>query len=198
MRFRTTWILLAVLALLAGFVFLWERKQPAPSSAEATPEPTALPALFTFAASDVRALRIARSDSGALVELAYRESGLWHITAPTPELADQGRVTSFLQSLSWLTPTRVLEGAVSAADYELDPGQLHIEVTLLDGTQHAVTYGAATPAGSGYYAQVEGDASVYILDYALFSTATALVDSPPVAPTATPTLDPASAATPSP
>ena len=196
MRFRTTLILLAILIILAAFVFLWERKQPAPMSAEATPPPTALPGLFAFVASDARSLRIARIDSGAQVEFAYRDTGLWHLTAPIAEVADQGRVTSFVQSLSWLTPTRALEGATNAADYDLNPGQLRIEVTLLDGTQHAIIYGAATPAGSGYYAQIEGDGRILIVNYALYSDATAFLSSPPVAPTATLTAAPAPTETP--
>ncbi|NLG29287.1 MAG: DUF4340 domain-containing protein [Chloroflexi bacterium] len=196
MRFRTTYILLAILVALAAFVFLWERKQPAPETAEATPLPTSVPPITVFDSTAVRSLRITRRDTGELAELAYRDSGLWHLTAPVVELADQQRVSSLVQTLSAITPSRLLPTGADPADYDLDPGLLLVETELQDGSRRTLRFGAQTPSSNGYYFQVDGDTSIYIVSYYLRDELTQVLSDPPIAPTPTVTQEPAPETTP--
>jgi hypothetical protein len=190
MRLRTTLILLAILVGLGAFVLLYERQRPAPAEPGSTPEPTAVGAVFSFAAEDVKGLRISRPASGETLEMAYRDTGLWHITTPVASEADQDSVTYFVETLATLQPNRLLEGAGAPSDYGLDPPDLLIEIEMVGGARYLLKIGAATPAGSGYYGQVGDDSRVYVLGYYFQYDAADLLDNPPLAPTATPTEAP--------
>jgi hypothetical protein len=189
MRFRTTLILLVILIALGVFVLFYERKLPAPGVTESTPWPTSLPPIAAFSPADARLVRLTRIASGEKVIFEKRADEQWYLTASLSELADQDEVSWFVSSLAQISPSRVIEEAGAASDYDLEPGMLRVEIELADGTEYTITLGAQTPSGSGYYGQVSGDASVYVLSYTLYSDAVGLLDTPPVAPTPMPTVD---------
>ena len=51
----------------------------------------------TFAAAEARTVRIACSEDGRGVDFVYRDSGLWHITEPVAEEADQAQVVRLVE-----------------------------------------------------------------------------------------------------
>jgi len=194
MKFRTTLILMIVLVVLGAFVLFYERKLPAPDDAESTPEPTAIGTVLAFTSADVQSVRVIRYSSTEesestedSIELVLRDSGLWYIISPVTEEADQDRVAEFIDMFAALVPDRVLENASSPSDYGLEPADMAVELEMKDGTVHKVNIGALTPAGSGYYGQIEGDARIYIFSYSLQYYAANMLDDVPIAPTATPT-----------
>ena len=188
MRFRGTLILLAVLAALSAYVLLVERKAPAAGLDAGTPVPTPEPPLLAFASADAREVRIEDLAAGRLTSLVYRESGLWHITAPVEEEADQGKVVRLVEELADLRPRRALtETTAPLSDYHLDPPAMRVAVVLQDGSTHAVLLGSRNPDGTAYYALVEGGSTVYLVPTLLGTDAERYLETPPVRPTPTPT-----------
>ncbi|HHX43753.1 MAG TPA: DUF4340 domain-containing protein [Chloroflexi bacterium] len=203
MRFRGTLVLLAILIALAAYVLLVERNAPSAAVDGATPAPTTLPPLLRFAPADARLVRIESLFDGRYTEFVYRDDGLWHISAPVEGEADQGKVVLLLEDLADLTPRRALtETVASLSDYGLDPPAMRVVVELEDGSSPAVLLGTRNVGGSGFYAQAEGEPTVYVISLALGTNVERYLDEPPVRPTPTPTVEqiptPDSEATPTP
>ncbi len=190
MRTRSTLILLAILVALGAYVLLVERKAPAGSAEGGTPVATLQPPLLTFASADARTVRIVRTEDERRIEFVYRDSGLWHITEPVAEEADQAQVVRLVEELADLRPRRTLsETTAVLAEYGLVPPAMRIEVELADGTRHAVLLGNRNPDSSGFYAQVEGEPTVYLVPVTLGMDAEDYMATPPVKPTPMPTAE---------
>lgn len=187
MRFRGTLILLAVLVALGAYVLLVER-QAEPTGddiATATPQP---PPLLTLAAADARVVRIESPIDGRRTECKYRDDDLWHLTAPQEGEADQGQVVRLVEELADLRPKRVLtETTAPLADFGLEPPAMRVEVELKDGSSHAVLLGARNADGSGFYALVEGQLTVYLIPSILGIDAERYLETPPAAKEPEPT-----------
>lgn len=190
MKFRNTIVLLIVLVALGVYVIFFEMPK-SPQASEETATPTALPAMLTFDPTAARLVRIADLNSDQVTELVFGDDGLWHIQQPVQEEADQPQVTRFIETLSDLSPQRVLTGTVGVpADYGLDPASKQVEVALQDGSQYVLRLGARAPAGSGYYAQVSGDERIYLIALYVASDIDRYLSNPPIKPTPTATLPP--------
>jgi hypothetical protein len=190
MRFRGTLVLLVVLAALGAYVLLVERHTPVGEVEAATPVPTSQPPLLAFASADARVVRITGTNDGRRTEFAYRDSGLWHITHPVVQEADQGQVVRLVEELADLRPRRALtETTAPLADYGLDPPAMRLEVEVADGSRHAVLLGARNADGSGFYAQVDGQPTVYLVPSTLGTDAERYLDAPPAKPTPTLTAE---------
>lgn len=186
MRFRGTLILLAVLAALSAYVLLVERTAPPTDLEAGTSVPTPQPPLLSFASADAREVRIEGITDGRYTAFVYRDSGLWHITSPVEEEADQGQVVRFVEELADLRPRRTLtETTAPLSDYHLDPPAVRVMVKLEDGSSHAVQLGARNADGTGYYALVEGQSTVHLVPTALGTDAERYLATPPLRPTPT-------------
>ena len=188
MKFRNTLILLVILAALAAYVLLVDRKAPALDQGdEAFPTPMA--EVLSFEMAQARGLRLERSDPDQVTDIQMGEDGLWHILEPLQDEADQDAVTRLLETLTTLRPSRVLTGTVGApGDYGLDPPAVRAEVTLREGGAVALSLGANNPANTSYYGQVAGDERIYLFPYFAGSEIGRHLDTPPVKPP--PTLEP--------
>lgn len=182
MRFRGTLILLAILAALGAYVLIVERRAPAGEAASTTPVATSAPPLLTFSSADARAVRIEGIADGRHTELVYRDSGLWHVTLPVEEeAADQGQAVRLVEELADLRPRRVLtETTAPLADYGLEPPAMRVEVELADGSRRAVLLGARNADGSGFYARLDGESTVYLIPATLGADAERYLEAPPV------------------
>ena len=91
-------------------------------------------------------------------------AGQWHITAPTPLAADQSAVSSLLGTFSSLNSERVVEEkAGSLAPYGLETPSLEVDLTEKANKTQKLLLGDDTPAGSGMYAKLDGDARVFTI-----------------------------------
>ncbi|MBM3187549.1 MAG: DUF4340 domain-containing protein [Chloroflexi bacterium] len=205
MKLRNTIILLAVMAALGAYVLLFERGEAPTEGEDVYATPTQAPAILVFEPSDVRVIRVDDGAGSSTTELTYADDGLWRLTAPVEEEADQPQVIRFVETMANLQPQRELTGTVGApAEYGLDSPTMRVQFELADGTARTLSFGARTPAGSGYYAQVDGDEHIYVVPLYIWSDAERLLSNPPVKPTPTATLEPtetpteAPAATPEP
>jgi len=144
---RSTWILLAVVALLASFIALWERKQP--STEEIAKERNRL---VDFKPGQVR--QLSRSGQGA-VSLVKEKGGAWRLTQPVDDTADRYGVEGFLDRLSNATVLRWVEPAASEAQLGLSPPRA---VWTLKGPTKPVVLevGAKAPLNQGLYVRIAG------------------------------------------
>jgi hypothetical protein len=195
MKFRTTLIMLAVLAALAAYVFLVEIKKPAPEAGvgdqSATVWPTPPSPLWNVAEEQIRAIRIERAADGQRVELLRGDDGLWQLVAPRQEEADQWRVYTILSVLASPSPQRMLgDDAGQLSDYGLEPPAIVAEAELVDGSMRRLYLGAQNPAGSAYYVQAEDDGAIYLFAFYVGDELESLLDEPPYSPTPTPSAAP--------
>jgi hypothetical protein len=101
--------------------------------------------------------------------------------------ADQEQVMRFVESLSQLRPSRALiETTGQPADYDLDPPDIQVDVTMQDGAVHTLRLGAMNPSQSGYYGQVASDATIYLMPFSVGADAERMLNTPPIKPTPTP------------
>jgi len=100
---------------------------------------------------------------------------IWTISSPTGAQANQAMVEGFVSELVTLTPTRTLTAAPSAADlssYGLSPPAGVLTVNRSNGSPVLLDLGAQSTVG-GYYAQVGGSQTVYLIDGTLAGEITA-------------------------
>ena len=183
MKPRTTLILLAILAILGGYVYFAELRQPATSDTETTPTPA--PA-WSYPIDQIVGLAI--QGSGKQTRLTRPAGGAWQMEAPQQGAVDNDRVTAVVDSLGTLQVSRTLTDTTnSLADYGLAQPALQVTVRLADGSDHALEIGNATPTQTDYYVQVQGQAPIHLLSASVVQSLQDLLDQPPFPPTPTPT-----------
>jgi hypothetical protein len=188
---NATWILVIVfLALLA--LLLWM-----PRLQEMIAQPTVTPTittekLFTFQASDVRAVRVVSSTGKAFT--AQRDSSNAWLADGITDL-DSAVVEQAVNQLAGVTILSQLEDSSDLSQYGLGyPAEMTLSLTLQDGTQYQMHIGSITPTGRGYYVLTNEDRLVALSKYSL-EKLLGFAENPPLA---TPTPTPTSVPTPTP
>ena len=191
---RSTWILLAILALVVAAYFLIKNQS---SKAKAlTPTPTGSGFLIKASVGVLQSLRISDS-KGNVFQMQRDLSKAWVITAPTSGAADQG--------LAGAAETQV--GALSIVTTLATPPDLNalglaapadtIELGFVSGTSHKVEVGNMTPTSSGYYVRFDGG-KIYVIEKSGIDAVLNLLTAPPFPATATPIPTTESISTPTP
>ena len=179
----TTWITLLVLALVAGFAFLFNQ-QKAKQQAAATPTPgTAM--LFTSAEGQPSDIKI-ESSTGTSVEVARNDKGVWVLKAPTQADADQASAEAAATQIG------ALQIVVSDVQLGLDVIGLDkpadtITLTFTSGKTHKLTVGSVNPIQTGYYVQLDGG-KTQIVDKPGLDAILSMLTKPPYVATATPAV----------
>jgi Domain of unknown function (DUF4340) len=182
MKFRTTLILLIVLAALGGYV-LWSGRQKSDTSA--TTGATTTPVLQLDPAG-VRAVEVRGEGKQVRVE---RDASGWQVNAPKPGPADALRVTEVISGLAKLNATQTITPTgQNLAPYGLDKPAY--EVRLEGGTPETLRLGAKNPDGSATYVQRASAPTIYLVKDPLIDTVERWVGDPPVQPTPAPTAPP--------
>lgn len=183
---RSTWILLIIFVLLAGFAFLFQRLQTQKTDNAATATPTTTPEkVYDLSGAQVNDIKIV--DSGGNKIDLYRDPGSskWAIADIPVEKADSLQIESVstqlfdLQVEETLTQTPPLEsiGLVTAA--------YTITMTTDTGAQIVTNVGSQTATGSGYYIRVNAG-QVTVVDKLTLDDVLRLLSTPPLLPTPTP------------
>lgn len=151
---------LVLLALLGAAYYALNRPHTAPKPAAA---------LLPVTVSQMASLTF-HSDNKTLTLYQSANTGggtSWHIGSPTGATADDSLVGSFVGGLVTLTASRTLSTNPTGADlkaYGLAPPASSVTVARSDGQPNLeLDIGAQSPVGS-YYAQVAGQAAVYLVD----------------------------------
>ena len=182
MKFRTTFMLLVVLAALGGYV-LWSGRQK--SGANDTAGAAAIPVLQLDPAG-IRAIDVRGEGKQVRVE---RDASGWQVQAPKPGPADPFRVTDVISGLAKLNATQLITPTgQDLAPYGLDKPAY---VVQLDGSTPAtLRLGAKNPDGSATYVQRPSAPTIYLVKDSLLDTVERWVSDPPAQPTPAPTAPP--------
>jgi len=149
MRFRTTLILLLVLAGLGAYLY-WVERPREQKEAEAKK-------LFSLKPEDVVEVHLRFQDR----EILLRKSGeTWRLVQPIDAPADEITVKNLLNTIAECEVKRELEDAADLKQFGLDPPFVTLEVKLKDRTLPAVAVGKNTPVGFSAYLQRLDDKKV--------------------------------------
>jgi len=183
---RSTWILLAVFAILVGFAWFFQRHQANKAKNGATATPTTSPAnLYDLTNTQVDNINIT-DNAGEKIDL-YRDTGSsnWAITNVPVDKADSFKIESINTQLFSLIVQETLTQTPPLDSIGLVTPAYTITMTTSDGTQLITNVGTQTAIGSGYYVRV-GSGPVVIVDKVVMDDILNLVKNPPLLPTATP------------
>lgn len=131
-----------LVAAVAAFVYVFERKQP--TTDERRERADRLFAGF----EQEKARRVAVTNKHGRFELV-KEKDAWRLVAPVEDDANQGSVSSLLSTLTALKADRTLEAKeLSLADYGLAPAALEVTVEGEGGRLADLKIGGELPLGN--------------------------------------------------
>ncbi len=160
MKLRGLLVAAVVLAGLSGTLYWSNRHKPADTTAASADAP---PKILAVNEADITKFDL-KKNGAEQVSVERNSAGQWHITAPTPLAADQSAVSSLLGTFSSLNSERVVEEkAGSLAPYGLETPSLEVDLTEKANKTQKLLLGDDTPAGSGMYAKLDGDARVFTI-----------------------------------
>jgi hypothetical protein len=187
---RSTWIVLAIFAILAGFAWFFQRYQAKKAEVTATVAPTAaLTDLYNLFGKQVSGIKI--SDSSGNQISFYRDpvSSRWVVADVPADEADSFKIESVSAQLTALQAQEYLDPSLSLASVGLVIPSYTITMTTSDGGQLVTFVGDQTSIGTGYYVRINSG-SVVIVDKVVMDSILDLLINPPLLPTPTPEVSP--------
>lgn len=160
MRWRASLILLAAVLLLAAFMAVFERRQPAPARRLALDE-----SAMDWGSASVTALSVIQGTS--TVECVERR-GRWSLAGPPPTRAASGTVRAVLEAVRGtrirerITPFQMAARGLTQASYGLEHPRLRLAVTAGHSRQE-LAFGSDTPLDGRVFAQRTGSPDVLVV-----------------------------------
>ncbi len=179
---RSTWIVLAILALAVGVYFLL-KNQPLKAKT-ISPTPTGGSYLITKADGVLQSLFIS-DNKGNTFKMQRDLSKSWVITAPTSGAADQGLASAAETQVGALSIVTILNSPPALSAVGLAVPFHTMELGFVSGTSHKIEIGDLTPTGSGYYLRFDGG-KIYVIEKSGLDAVLNLLTAPPFPATATP------------
>lgn len=157
MKFKSTWILLAVALGLGFYVYWYEIKG---GEARKAKEEEAKK-LFSVSHDKIQAITLKSPTETVTGE---RRGEDWAITAPLQAEGDTSEWSYVAQNLADLKKEKDLEGASGdLKSYGLDPAQLSVRFRAQAGQKGEVHFGQENPTGSYVYARLGQDRQVFLV-----------------------------------
>jgi hypothetical protein len=171
-NFRTSILLLVVLAMVAGYVFFVQVSE-SPDSQDVPPW------FYSIDINDINRIVIHRHGEAAAFVLG--EDNNWYFGEPEGLPVDIDRWGGVTLLLSGPQVRRVIleEPPIDLSPYGLDAPPIRIEVDLKDGETIPILLGDSTPDGVGIYAQMEGLPSIFTIVFGWGEVMARLVTEPP-------------------
>jgi hypothetical protein len=180
MSFRNTAILVAVFALLAGYVYFVEMAKPP----EVTTTQDSGKYVFTLGMDDVNSVEI--NEAGKSVYLVKDASGTWFVGGVGSAQADPAQMDTVLGNLTELRASRVITDlSAGLATYGLENPALQANLKITGDKTESLLVGDKLPQGANYYAQRGGIQEIYLVPDYVVTGLKGLVASPPYLPTPT-------------
>ncbi len=156
MRARGTVVLLALFLLLAGYIYVVERRQLSDEAQEAQDR-----VVLDVEQAAIVGFQLAWRES--TIALARRDDR-WFVTEPLSALADAGVVGRLIAVADSLSAERLIPMAdVDSAATGLAEPWLRFVVTVADSARHEIEFGNMNPTGSAYYARVDHGSDLALL-----------------------------------
>lgn len=183
---RSTWITLAIFAVLVGFTWILQRSQSNKSDNTATITPTVhLKNLYNLDSDQVEEINISDSSGNQIGFYRDSENKQWMITDAPVEQADSLQIESISTRLFDLQAQETLTQTPPLGSIGLVTPSYTITITIYDGSQLITYIGSETAIGSGYYVMVDMG-QVEIVDNGAMDDILGLLSNPPLLPTPTP------------
>jgi hypothetical protein len=180
---RSTWILLAVLALFLGAYF-YLKAHPL-QFYTSTPTPTAAVISFLINKDNDTLTKVVITDApGNTFQMGRDAAGNWAITKPKSAAADQSQAEAAETQFFALKVVTTLETSPSPDVIGLNPPAYTISLEFSSNRQQVLEVGGLTPTSSGYYIQLEG--KVYVVSQYSIDAVVKLLQNPPYLATPTP------------
>lgn len=160
MRWKPTWILLTVAAVLFAFIFLFERRLP-----EANTPPSRL---LAFKAAEITNIQLRLTNQLILSAGRTKADAPWNLSFPISYPARQHAIQPLLQALAEAIPSAEISAQELKADkrtiaeFGLDVPQAALTLQH-HGQRVEILFGSKTPVGDGVYVQVLNQSSIYIV-----------------------------------
>ena len=186
MSFRSTAILLAILAVLGGGVYFFEyRPNPDPSGLDAKLQ------IWKFDDKTVQRVVARLGDDEQAMQ--KRADGLWYLE-PQDLKADYWRISGTLIRLANMRASkRVTDNPRDLATYGLDKPQDALTLQTPDGVDHTLLIGAKSPTDAGYYAKQPEDNTIWLIGSFNVEDIERFVKEPAYEPTPVPSNTPSPA-----
>ncbi|MBI4200225.1 MAG: DUF4340 domain-containing protein [Chloroflexi bacterium] len=182
MNVRVTFILVVLVVVVGGYVLLFELQRTPPR----VPEP---PWFYNVEFSDITGITV--TYEGTTLSFVQKQDQWVMGEAEQPVDTDRWSGVPFLVA-GPRTKRTLAEEVPNLAAYGLDPPRTIIRVSLRDGRQPTIALGDKTADGQSFYGQLQGQTSLYTVDYTWGDVLIRLVTEPPIpAPTPEPTPSPA-------
>ncbi len=163
MRFKGTWILLALCLALGCFIYFYEIR----GGAEREKSREAASSFWTLESGDIRRIELVGPEERIVA--ARGDDGGWTIQAPRPLEADDETLDQMAEKAAQVRFESVLE-ETAYAQFGLDPERFRLKIEAADGQGHELLFGDRNPAGTRVYARTPGTGSVYLVSTALPET----------------------------
>jgi hypothetical protein len=151
-------ILIAILALLGGYVYFFEKGPLLESSGSGTPF------IENLDPQKMVEVTIWNGDtSQLLIDCQKSKDSTWKIASPIPDQGDKVEIDGFFMDLKTLKAARVLkDNLASMAEYGLDHPQLIISIKSDSETRFMV--GTTAPGNDTYYVKKDNDPAIYLIN----------------------------------
>ncbi len=175
MSFRVSFILLVLVAIVAGYVAFFELQQAPEAQTQA-------PWFYNVGFDEI--------DGIAVEHLGERQAFVFRNNAwvfeDTGELVDQQKWSGVPFLLAGPRSSRIaLEKVDNPAEFGLEPPRTKLTLALEGGREVSVILGNATPDGTSHYGQLVGDETLFLITSSWGNIINQLVTEPPL-PDSTP------------
>jgi hypothetical protein len=153
---RSTLLAAAVLALLAGYIYWFEREPVEDAKGEE---------VFGVEKDSIDRIEIRRASEGGPVVLEKDPEKGWRLISPVAAEADEGEVDLLLQNLATMRSERVVARAssVKLSDFGLEPPAIEVSFRTRDGGERSLAFGSDTPTPSNQYARRDGGEDILVV-----------------------------------
>jgi len=186
MNGRNLMLLVVLFVVLAAIIYIQDNP---PESGIFSDAPTAQPtAVFTrvfpeMAVLDIQAIRLADPIGGATYTQARRTDGSW-VALETEQPLNQNLATDIAQTMVLLPSLRTIQPTAddNLAQYGFrSSAQFLISILTTNGQEHVVAIGDPLQTGPEFYAIVDDEPEIYVIQRAPIDFLVSFLAAPPIA-----------------
>jgi hypothetical protein len=163
--FRSTFVLLAILLGLLGYIYFYEMKRPGPAEQAVQKQK-----VFTVEAEKIEEVQV-KAASGDRTVLK-KSNGVWSIVEPVATKADENEATGLVTNLASLEIQRVIdETPADIAQYGLASPRIEVAFKKAGQAEPARLFiGDKTATGGELYARLPSEKRVFLISSFLDTT----------------------------
>jgi len=153
---RSTLVAAAVLSLLAGYIYWFEREPVSDTEGEE---------VFGVEEDSIDRIEIRRGSDGGPVVLEREGEKGWRLVSPVAADADEGEAGLLLQNLATMRFERVVAQAssVKLSDFGLEPPSIEVRFRTKDGAERSLAFGSDTPTPANQFARRDGGEDILVV-----------------------------------